>query len=319
MKRKGWKKVNRRMLLAFYIGIVLLCSGCRGEGADFKEEGTETEGINTEETAADSGEQSGQAQEEVSAENEKAEEEQTKTGSIREQRIKNRENETLLTMKSNAVSIVIPGNQEAEDAVNRFFADRHAVWRDTVEIYREMAEQDFERRRAMKSEDNGEEDGSQEDSQGNPAGPDDWNGYELDRIYSVMRADGEIISIVEDDYMYTGGDHGNAVRVAYNFDARTGERMTLEEVASDLDEIRQKSVAYLGEKLPESEAAAELFHDYTNHLEDILTDGTWYLDGNGFHVICNVSIITTDSAGILDFLLPYEEVDVVKERFQLAG
>ncbi len=323
MKKRSPKKKNRQLILAFFIGIILICNGCGRKETSQKEN---NEKVNTEETEtnADFEEQTGQAQEEAVAENGEVEEEkaagvQAETSSIREQQIKNTDNETLLTMKANMIYVTVPGNQEAEDAINRFFADRYASWQDTVNTYREMAEQDFETWCAMKSEDNGEEGSSQEGGQEEAIGPGSWNSYELDRTYRVMRADEEIISIVEDDYEYTGGAHGNAVRVAYNFDAQTGKRMTLEEVASDLDEIRQKSVAYLGEKLPESKVAEELFGDYANHLEDILTDSTWYLDRNGLHVICNEYIITPHSAGILDFLLPYEEVDVVKERFQLAG
>ena len=118
MKKRSPKKKNRQLILAFFIGIILICNGCGRKETSQKEN---NEKVNTEETETNAGfeEQTGQAQEEAVAENGETEEEkaagvQAETSSIREQQIKNTDNETLLTMKANMIYVTVPGNQEAE-------------------------------------------------------------------------------------------------------------------------------------------------------------------------------------------------------------
>jgi len=284
--------------------VVLLLAGCGGKQESPESVG-ESEAVSEsdqagETMAQESGQEEG-GQQETEQQTQEEQEENTgvptaEVGKKRETELKNERNVVLLRTSSSTISVTIPGNQEAEDAVNAFFADREASWKDTVLEYRDMAKEDL----AMFEE--------QEMADG-------WHGYEMGKTYTVMRADEQMISIVEDSYEYTGGAHPNSVRVAYNFDTKTGQRMGLKDVASDLDEIRTESTRYLGEMLPQSEYAGELFEDYASHLDDILTDGTWYTDEAGFHIICNEYIITPHSSGILDFVLPYGEVDVVRSDY----
>ncbi len=219
---------------------------------------------------------------------------------VSERQMKNTDNMLLLRNRSQSVSVVIPGNQEAEDAINGFFADRWLSYGDTVVQYREAALATLAASRP---------EGAAEDTKG------DWTGFELGLSYRVARADEQMISIVEDSYEYTGGAHRNSVRVAYNFDTRTGKRLTLADAASDLDEIRAESVRYMGEQIQKPEWEISVYDDYANHLEDVLTDGTWYTDAEGFHIICNASVIAGRAAGTLEFLLPYDEVDVIAEQY----
>ncbi len=299
------KQKNRyKRLLYFGSMLLALCmlSGCGKEQEKAEADQQGGSGMESEESQAE-----GQTDQEADAgteEDQGAEgmEEipdgiRVETGRVSERQYKNTENVLILGSTTKEIRVRIPGNQEAEDKINLFFADREAAYEDTVEEYRDMAVSDLEMRTAE-----GLEEG--------------WAGYELGLDYEVKRADEQMISIVENGYEYTGGAHPNAVRVAYNFNTQTGERMTLADVASDLDELRTKSMAYLGEALEEPEWSELLFSDYRNHLEDILTDSTWYTDREGFYIICNEYIITPHSAGILEFLLPYDEVDVVAGQFQ---
>lgn len=308
-KKNGYKR-----FIYFSSMLLVLCmlSGCGKEQEKTEEEINQddvsvTESEASGETAAD-----GQTDQDADTETEAAQETESENmgetpdgiraeiGRVSKRQYKNTSNVLILNSTTREIQVRIPGNQEAEDKINLFFADRKAAYEDTVEEYRDMAVSDLEMRT---------EEGLTEG----------WAGYELGLDYEVKRADERMISIVENGYEYTGGAHPNAMRVAYNFNAQTGERMTLADVASDLDEIRMKSMAYLGELLEEPEWSELLFSDYRNHLEDILTDSTWYTDQEGFHIICNEYIITPHSAGILEFLLPYDEVDVVAEQFQPDG
>ncbi len=307
---KTSKKSDRRKRVSALWGVLLICcvlSGCGGrktQEAVPDSETTETEGI------PGSGTQSGETdadgadvRPEDTAAAEIREEQavetglRVETGRFSRRQLKTTDNMLLLECKMQSIRVVIPGNQEAEDLINQFFTDRQAAFEDTVEAYRSMAASDLEAERANGLAEN-------------------WTGYGLGQEYTIRRVDEQMISIVEDCYTYTGGAHPDAVRVAYNFDTQTGKRMSLADVASDLDEIRIKSMEYLGEMFLQPEWTDKLFPDYRNHLEDILTDGTWYTDETGFHIICNEYMITPHAAGILEFLLPYEEVDVVAGPYQ---
>ncbi len=221
------------------------------------------------------------------------------TGRIPERQWKDAQGRLLLTVNEGSVQISIPQNPAAEEAVNGFFKNRKQAAQDMIAEYRQMAQEDL----ALL----GEEEEALEY----------WMGYDLGWEYTVMRADEKMICIVEDSYEYTGGAHPNTVRCAYNFDTATGKQLSLEDIAKDLDTLRAESAAYMEERLQSPDYADYLvFDDYRQHLDDILTDATWYTDEEGFHIICNEYIITPHAAGIFEFTLPYEEPDIVKEEYR---
>ena len=103
-----------------------------------------------------------------------------------------------------------------------------------------------------------------------------WGGYSVGKEYSIARADEKIISVVLDCYEFTGGAHPNSGRVAYTFDAQTGEKLSLEAVVKDLDEAQSVTTEFLTEKLAEQEQEeGMLFDDYQSYIQDILTDNTF--------------------------------------------
>ncbi|WWR17169.1 DUF3298 and DUF4163 domain-containing protein [Lachnospiraceae bacterium JLR.KK008] len=290
MKRKMKQVTNKKWMAVWAVCLAVMLTGCgKEEGTPGNEEQTQQ----TDETQESVQETESEAVQEPETESdtEQASELAVQIRTTQKEEIKNEEGTVLLTSDASEVSVTIPGNAQAQEAVNQFFKDLQKSYRSTVSEHEESAAKDLDFRKEE--------------------GIENWFPYEIGRYYEVKRVDEQMISIVETSYEYTGGAHPNSVKVAYNFDTQTGQRMTLEDVASDLDEIRTKSVEYLGQMLPQSQYADELFEDYAGHLEDILTDSTWYTDELGFHIICNEYIITPHSSGILDFVLPYDEVDVV--------
>lgn len=292
MKRKKGNLRCMAMFAAVLAAAGFLCTGCgKGKTPEGENPAAESE-VNMAET---------EVLEETAEETEEpADEMSVEVSEETQEQFTNDNGELLLTSTVNNVSVHLPGNQEAETSVNSFFTDRSASYEDTIREYCDMAQEELTWR--------GEEGLSE-----------DWEGYGLGRTYSVVRADEKMICILETSYEYTGGAHPNSACVAYNFDTGSGARLTLADVADDLDEIQNQSVEYLRETLPESEYADLLFDDYGNHLEDILTDATWYTDENGFHIICNEYIITPHAAGILDFVLPYEKTAVSEKYIPEQG
>ena len=298
------------LLLGCLLAFVLF--GCGGEDSGGTEEDSLLQDVMEGEESGAGGSQAGEsgaaggedgsagAAADEQADSETADGIRVQVSRVSEQQTKNTDNMLLLRNRSQSVSVVIPDNQEAEEAVNGFFTDRRLSYGDTVAQYREAALATMAAGRP-----------EQEAEGGNG----EWTGFELGLTYRVARADEQMICIVEDSYEYTGGAHGNFVRVAYNFDSRTGERLTLADAASDLDEIRSESVRYMGEQIQKPEWEISVNDDYANHLEDVLTDATWYTDADGFHIICNASVIAGRAAGTFEFLLPYDEVDVIAEQY----
>ena len=124
---------------------------------------------------------------------------------------------TLLTKKVNDISFQIPENEHAQEEINAFFEERNAAWEDTVALYVEVVEADYA---SWKEQEDGGE----------------WKTHEIGRLYEVKRLDEQMLCVVEDTFVYTGGERTNYVRVAYNFDTWTGQRLSLEEAAAELDE-----------------------------------------------------------------------------------
>lgn len=317
---RGKKRTGFFLFLAVALSVMLTLSGC-GRKEDAAEE--------TEEIQAAGQDQAGDGQTGPETEENVAEETEEEIPEVLEavvsetsvQEIATTDNVILLRSSVQDVRVTIPGNAEAAEQINQFFADRKAAFADTTEEYRKIAQEDWEERAAMSAaQEEAEAPGEgQETETAADTGAEEavsWQSYELGVSFCVKRVDERLISIVEDSFEYTGGAHPNSVRVAYNFDTQTGERLKLEDVASDLDEIRTESTQYLGDMFQDEKWQEVLFSDYKNHLEDILTDSTWYTDEEGFHIICNEYIITPHSEGILDFLLPYDEVDVIAEGYK---
>ncbi len=215
-----------------------------------------------------------------------------------EQEERNEEDQLLLTYQYNSVSVTIPGNQEAQDKINDFFVQEEVSYQDTIQEYVQFAKEDLE----MRGDD--------------PELMESWGGYSVGKEYSIARADEKIISVVLDCYEFTGGAHPNSGRVAYTFDAQTGEKLSLEAVVKDLDEAQSVTTEFLTEKLAEQEQEeGMLFDDYQSYIQDILTDNTWYLDQEGFHIIINEYIVSPHAAGIQEMTMPYGEYDIVKNEY----
>ena len=53
----------------------------------------------------------------------------------------------------------------------------------------------------------------------------------------MKRGDDRIFSYVTTDYSYLGGAHPNVVYNGYNYDTKTGKRLTLRDVAEDYDSL----------------------------------------------------------------------------------
>ena len=61
--------------------------------------------------------------------------------------------------------------------------------------------------------------------------------YGIEDTISMKRGDDRIFSYVTTDYSYLGGAHPNVVYNSYNYDTKTGKRLTLRDVTEDYDSL----------------------------------------------------------------------------------
>ena len=150
----------------------------------------------------------------------------------------------------------------------------------------------------------------------------DFWGYSLYQTVSVSRVDGQIVSLLEDNYQHTGGAHGIFYREGLNFDVKTGKRLELQEIFSDYtnfsEEATGRILSYLQENYGE-----ELFDDYVQTIEGLWQEDLgpeWYLDGSGIVIVLQQYEVGPATIGTPEVHIPYEEVgQYIKEAYLPDG
>lgn len=142
--------------------------------------------------------------------------------------------------------------------------------------------------------------------------------YSSDQSVRVPRADENALSLVYNTYEYTGGAHGNYVDRAYVFDTGTGERVTLEMLAVNSDELKnflkeymvslyeKDEGGYYSERIPES-----FLIDTTpaDAIGALVREGSWYLGADGLVIFSDIYELGPYAAGICEFTIPYTELE----------
>ncbi len=148
--------------------------------------------------------------------------------------------------------------------------------------------------------------------------------FSASRTARVARIDSKMINIVLDSYEYLGGAHGNYTDRAYVFDAETGERLRLEDLAEDLENLKTELVSAM------LQAVEEDPEYYADHLADdfladgdreaafsaLLRDGSWYFSNDGLVLFSDLYELAPYAAGLTEFVLPYDQLaGIVDEKW----
>ncbi len=283
-------KKNVGMALALILG--LFCFAACGAG---KEPAGKTQEERQEQETGDlpaAEEEKG----EIPPEDEEEETEQEAAGGISigteesGQEYKAEDGTVILTASYEWPVAVISGNEQAAAAINEYIRSNSPV--DEAEM-QEWAKEDYAVR-----------------------GKENWYSYEAEIKYITERADEKIISFNEVFYSYMGGAHPNADSRGLNFSAETGERLTLADVAEEKEAAESAVREFLLVETKKEEYREMLYDDYEESIGDILTEDTWYLGKDGFHIIANEYTIAPHVAGVMDFVIPYEKADFLKEEYK---
>lgn len=282
----------------------LCCGGCGGQQEEVRNaqmQGTQEsmESENSAEANAAAGNETGGNE---TGGNETAESRMEEAGNISirfdesRKEYKAEDGTVLLTVESVLPVVDMAQNAEAAEAINRsvrnadiqgFVVEDAIVW----------AEEDYKEK-----------------------GGDNWYGYSMGNTFTSQRADEAVISFTADGYSYMGGAHPNSVRSGFNFEPQTGRLLALDDITADRkaaeEAVNAYILSYIAKELEKEENQGMYFEDYESYTEQLLSDTTWYLAEDGFHIIGNEYIVSPHAAGILDFLIPYEQADFLKREYR---
>lgn len=142
--------------------------------------------------------------------------------------------------------------------------------------------------------------------------------YELasSRTVSVERMDDRVLSLLYNDYTFTGGAHGFYGDTGYSFDTQSGKLLGLEDLSGDYEALASFLVAYMVNAVENDPELAQridlgLFEDgtvYADILAPLLRQGSWFFDGQGLVIFSSLYEISSYAAGPIFFHIPYIEL-----------
>lgn len=148
-----------------------------------------------------------------------------------------------------------------------------------------------------------------------------FDGYTLYQTVSIAKADGVVVSLLEDTYQYEGGAHGTFFRQGINFDSESGKRLKLEDLFYDYAAFVEDAKERIAYELL-AEYGEELFEDYIATVEGLWQEDAepeWYLDASGIVIVLQEYLVGPYSIGTPEIHLPYTEfAPYIKENYLQA-
>jgi len=141
------------------------------------------------------------------------------------------------------------------------------------------------------------------------------------RTVSVTRADENTLTLLYNDYSYTGGAHGIYGSRGYVFDTQSGERLALEDLTDDYTKLRDFLVDFM---VAEAESDADMAErlnqmpdaSYAEMFEPLLRTGSWYFGQDGLEIFSDVYELSDYASGPIAFTVPYEKLKgLIDERW----
>lgn len=131
--------------------------------------------------------------------------------------------------------------------------------------------------------------------------------YASESTATVERNDAGIFSFCVYSYAFTGGAHGNYSYTGYNYDAGTGARLALTDLAEDADSFKQNILSDIEAQCATDAYKDLLFPEYADYLEDtVFGEDNWYLTDTGLVITCPPYAIGPYASGNIDFTISYD-------------
>ncbi|MCD8384037.1 MAG: DUF3298 and DUF4163 domain-containing protein [Clostridiales bacterium] len=203
----------------------------------------------------------------------------------------------LLTVTTVSISVSIEGKPEAEESIN---ADLQALLNQTGTANADLktqVEADYE--------------ASLEEGW-------DWYAYESQLTAEVVRCDSQVLSIRFSGYSYSGGVHGYSFSYGRSYDVQSGSRLSLAFLSASGADFPTYALERVAE-LCGTEAYSDLVYSAdvdTESLSDVVSDEQFLLTTEGVVFLADPYVIGPYASGIIEFTLPYDELEgVVKADY----
>ncbi len=139
--------------------------------------------------------------------------------------------------------------------------------------------------------------------------------YASSRSVTVARADDKVLSLVYNDYTYTGGAHGNYGDTGYVFNTETGEKISLDQLSTDFDAFTAFAVKYMVDKAESDQELSQKIdagivptEQYSAAFGALLREGSWYFNNEGLAIFSDLYELSSYAAGIIEFTIPYADL-----------
>jgi hypothetical protein len=129
----------------------------------------------------------------------------------------------------------------------------------------------------------------------------------------ATRLDENVISFEITYYSYSGGAHGNYISVGRNYDAKTGELISYDELSAEPDAFREQSGEYLADLAETPSYSVLLFSEMTRDdvKAALLADDKWILTESGITYISDPYALAPFAGGTIYFTIPYADAESI--------
>lgn len=194
--------------------------------------------------------------------------------------------------------VAIEGNEEAAAKINADIQNRVALFQQDTSV-RDFAREDYV------PENSG------------------FIGYSHDFIFSSGRADSNVISFEAVCYLYSGGAHGNYIRIGMNYNTQTGEIIDFRELGENADAFQAETFSY-NRALADTEPYLNRMYGRPSdeELESVLyAEDKWFFSTDGLTFISDTYALGPYAGGSIDFTIPYGELEQMglKEEYRYTG
>lgn len=205
----------------------------------------------------------------------------------------------LLQVKENFPVIVLAGNEEAQERMNRVFEQQRVKNQSQIESSARTAEGMLESRAEEEQE--------------------PWKPYSFEYTYETRYDSAKLLSIkaVRADTTRNTETYQEGAACSYTFYVPEGKLLTLSDIFSDVKGGKAVVEQYIREAVTGEEYGGYLMEDYESYIPDVLTEDVFYLEEQGLVVICNPYLLTDYESGIIEIRIPYEALEGVMNETYL--
>lgn len=222
------------------------------------------------------------------------------TSNIRNDEVKSDDGAVLINIDYDTPTITIPDNKNVSGKINEYLKAKEEDFFKSAYEYKAEANEFYV-------------------NSGSTTIEDYYYGYSFSGSFSRERMDDSIISLTSEEYYYMGGAHGQTIKSGLNFDAATGELLTLQDISTDKDALIDSAKSYILMVCKSPYYQELLFDDYEESIPSILVDGNWYFSKGGLTFIANQYEIAPYVAGIIEFTIPYNQLVGLKDTYKYFG